>query len=456
MFSQFNYRSLCMNVAFRRFCVVCSLLFFLTPFLQAQKSSKKKPSPEQPAATATAAPAPQEAKKDEDDPLFKGLSWRLVGPYRGGRTLAVTGVVGEPNTYYFGSVGGGVWKTTDSGISWTPMSDKEKLASIGAIAVAESDPNVVYVGTGEACIRNNILQGNGMFKSTDAGKNWHFIGLEDTRHIGRLAVDPKNPDIVFVAALGHAYGRNLERGVFRSTDGGKTWQKVLYKDDQTGAIDVVFDPSNSNILYAALWQAYRTPYSMVSGGAGSGLYRSTDGGSTWTQIKGSGFPTGVLGRIGVAVSAEPNRIYALVEADKGGLYRSDDGGEHWRLVNEDRRFRQRAWYYTHLFADPQNPDVVYILNTGSYRSIDAGKTCMQLRTQHGDNHGFWIEPDNPKRLMNGNDGDATISADGGANWSGIMNQPTAKFYHVIVDSRFPYWLYGAQQDNTTVAIASAS
>jgi len=445
-----------MNVAFRRFCVVCSLLTFLTPFLSAQKSSKKKASPGPATAAARPATAGQEARKEEEDPLFKALAWRLVGPYRGGRTLAVTGVVGEPNTYYFGSVGGGVWKTTDGGISWTPMSDKEKLASIGAIAVGESDPNVVYVGTGEACIRNNILQGNGMFKSTDAGKSWHFIGLGDTRHIGRLAVNPKNPDIVFVAALGHAYGRNPERGIFRSTDGGKSWQKVLYKDDQTGAIDVVFDPSNSNILYAALWQAYRTPYSMVSGGPGSGLYRSTDGGSTWTQIQGNGFAPGVLGRIGVAVSAEPNRIYALVEADKGGLYRSDDGGEHWRLINEDRRFRQRAWYYTHLFADPKNPDVVYILNTGTYRSIDGGSTFTQLSTPHGDNHGLWIDPTNPKRLINSNDGGADISIDGGLHWTSQDNQPTAQFYHVIVDRQFPYHIYGSQQDNTSVDIASAT
>jgi photosystem II stability/assembly factor-like uncharacterized protein len=447
-----------MSIALRRLCVISSLLFLLSPFVSAQRSSKRKNQPEQAnaAASESAAETHDQAKKEEEDPQFKGLTWRQVGPFRGGRVLAVTGVVGEPDTYYFGGVGGGVWKTTDGGINWMPMSDKEKFSSVGAIAVAQSDPNVVYVGTGEACIRNNILQGNGVFKSTDAGKTWHFIGLEDTRHIGRLAVNPKNPDIVFIAALGHAYGRNTERGVFRSTDGGKTWQKVLYKDDQTGAIDVVFDPSNSNVLYAALWQAYRTPYSMVSGGPGSGLYRSADGGTTWTQIKGNGFPTGVLGRIGVAVSAEPNRVYALIEADKGGLYRSDDGGEHWRLVNDDHRFRQRAWYYTHVFADPKNPDVVYILNTGSYRSIDGGKTFTQLSTPHGDNHGLWIDPTNPKRLINSNDGGADISPDGGLHWTSQDNQPTAQFYHVIVDNQFPYHIYGAQQDNTSVGIAGAT
>lgn len=449
-----------MSVAFRR-VLATSCIFLFTSFSFAQKyskNSKKKAATEEPVAAANQSAAPEQAKKEEkeEDPLFKGLTWRLVGPFRGGRVLAVTGAVGEPNTYYFGGVGGGVWKTTDGGITWTPMSDKEKFSSVGAIAVAESDPNVVYVGTGEACIRNNILQGNGMYKSTDAGKTWHFIGLEDTRHVGRLAVHPKNPDIVFVAALGHAYGRNTERGVFRSTDGGKTWQKVLYKDDQTGAIDVVFDPSNPSILYAALWQAYRTPYSMVSGGPGSGLYRSADGGTTWTQVKGNGFPTGALGRIGVAVSSEPNRIYALIEADKGGLYRSDDGGEHWRLVNDDHRFRQRAWYYTHVFADPKNPDVVYILNTGSYRSIDGGKTFTQLSTPHGDNHGLWIDPTNPKRLINSNDGGADISTDGGLHWTSQDNQPTAQFYHVIVDDQFPYHIYGSQQDNTSVGIASAT
>jgi len=455
---RFNFHcgAMLMSLAIRRLCVIFFLLVLSTSFLAAQKSSKKKNTPAQSEASSASNTPTQTEAKAEEDPLFKGLTWRLVGPFRGGRVLAVSGVVGEPNTYYFGGVGGGVWKTTDGGLNWTPMSDKEKFSSVGAIAVAESDPNVVYVGTGEACIRNNILQGNGMYKSTDAGKTWHAIGLEDTRHIGRLAVHPKNPDIVFVAALGHAYGRNAERGVFRSNDGGKTWQKVLYQDDQTGAIDVVFDPGNPSILYAALWEAYRTPYSMVSGGPGSGLYRSADGGTSWRQVKGNGFPTGVLGRIGVAVAAEPNRVYALIENEKGGLYRSDDGGEHWRLINDDHRFRQRAWYYTHVFADPKNPDVVYILNTGTYRSIDGGRTFTQLSTPHGDNHGLWIDPANPKRLINSNDGGADISTDGGLHWTSQDNQPTAQFYHVIVDNQFPYRIYGSQQDNTSVGIASAT
>src|SRR5256885_310571 len=438
----FSAGAMLMSPFLRGCCVIWCLIVLSTSFVTAQASSKKKSRAKQPSAAAvsdTSANAP--TNKSDEDPRFKGLTWRLVGPFRGGRVLAVSGVVGEPNTYYFGGVGGGVWKTTDGGLNWTPMSDKEKFASIGAIAVAQSDPNIVYVGTGEACIRNNILQGNGVYKSTDAGKTWHVVGLEDTRHIGRLAVHPKNPDIAFVAALGHSYGRNPDRGVFRTTDGGKNWQMVLYKDDQTGAIDVVFDPSNPSILYAALWQAYRTPYSMVSGGPGSGLYRSSDGGSTWPQIKGNGFPSGVIGRIGVAVSAEPNRIYALIENEKGGLYRSDDGGERWRLMNDDHRFRQRAWYYTHLFADPKNPDVVYILNTGSYRSIDGGKTFTQLSTPHGDNHGLWIDPTNPKRLINSNDGGADISIDGGLHWTPQDNQPPRQFHHLIVDNQFPVHIY---------------
>ncbi|HET9742356.1 MAG TPA: hypothetical protein VFQ00_06390 [Terriglobales bacterium] len=450
-----------MSIALRRcFVVVCVLL--MSTVLFAQRSSKKKPKNASEGSNATAAAANQNAEPapaatmPEEDPAFKGMVWRQVGPFRGGRALAVSGVVGEPNTYYFGSVGGGVWKTTDGGINWVPMSDKANFSSVGAIEVAPSDPNTIYVGTGEACIRNNILQGNGVWKSTDAGKTWQYMGLEETRHIGRVAVNPTNPDIVFIAALGHAYGRNPERGIYRSTDGGKSWTKVLYKDDQTGAIDVVLDPSNSSIVYAALWQTYRTPYSAVSGGPGSGIYKSTDGGTTWKQLTGNGLPSGVLGRIGLGASPGSNRVYALIEAKQGGLYRSDDAGEHWHLMNNDDRFRQRAWYYTHVFADPQNPDVVYILNTGSYRSIDGGKTFTALATPHGDNHGLWIDPTNPKRLINSNDGGADISIDGGLHWTSQDNQPTAQFYHVIVDNQFPYHIYGAQQDNTTVGIASAT
>jgi photosystem II stability/assembly factor-like uncharacterized protein len=410
--------------------------------------------------TATAAATAGEEKEEgEDKNPWKGLQYRLVGPFRGGRVVAVAGVVGQDNVYYFGATAGGVWKTTDGGLNWKPIFDKTKDASpaVGAIAVSESDPNVIYVGTGEACIRGNIVGGNGVYKSIDAGKTWKFAGLADTHAIGRLAVNPKNPDIAFVAALGNPFGDNEERGIFRTQDGGKTWQKVLYKDAKSGGIDVVFDPSNSNILFAALWQARRTPWSLDSGGPGSGLYRSIDGGTTWKELKGHGLPEGILGRIGVTVSgANPNRVWAVVEAEKGGIYRSDDGGDTWHITTDDHRFRQRAWYYSHIFADPKSEDTVYILNTAAYRSNDGGKTFASIRAPHGDNHALWIDPTNPKRLINGNDGGATVSTDFGATWTSEYNQPTAQFYHVTTDDRFPYYIYGAQQDNTTVAIASAS
>ena len=426
------------------------------PKKPAEKEAEKKQESSQPAAGAATAVQKDE---DEDKGPWKALTYRLVGPFRGGRVLAVAGVVGQDDTYYFGGVAGGVWKTTDGGLNWRPIFDKQKDASpsVGAIAISESDPNVIYVGTGEACIRGNIVGGNGVYKSIDAGKTWKFAGLADTRAIGRLIVNPKNPDVAFVAALGHPFGDNEERGVFRTRDGGKTWEKVLYKDAKTGAIDITFDPNNSNILFAALWQARRTPWGMDSGGPGSGLYRSGDGGTTWKQIKGHGLPETVLGRIGVTVSgANPNRIWAVVEAEKGGIYRSDDGGENWQLLTDDHRFRQRAWYYSHIFADPKSADTVYILNTGVYRSNDGGKTFGVLRVPHGDNHGLWIDPTNPKRLINGNDGGATISTDGAQSWTSVYNQPTAQFYHVVTDNRFPYYIYGAQQDNSTVGIASAS
>jgi photosystem II stability/assembly factor-like uncharacterized protein len=411
-------------------------------------------------ATGAATPA-TEADQDEREAEgpWKGMQYRLVGPFRGGRVLAVSGVVGQDDVYYFGAVAGGVWKTTDGGLNWKPIFDKTKDASpsIGAIAVSESDPNVIYVGTGEACIRGNIVGGNGVWKSLDAGKTWRFVGLGDTHAVGRLAVNPKNPDVAFVAALGHPFADNEVRGIFRTRDGGKTWEKVLYKDAKTGGIDVVFDPSNSNIVFAALWQAKRAPWSLDSGGPGSGLYRSIDGGTTWKELKGHGLPEGILGRIGVTVSgANPNRVWAVIEAEKGGIYRSDDGGDSWHLMTDDHRFRQRAWYYSHIFADPKSAETVYILNTGVYRSNDGGKTFNAIRAPHGDNHGLWIDPTNPKRLINGNDGGATISTNGGESWTSLYNQPTAQFYHVTTDNRFPYYIYGAQQDNSTVAIANAS
>jgi photosystem II stability/assembly factor-like uncharacterized protein/DNA-binding FrmR family transcriptional regulator len=388
---------------------------------------------------------------------LKGMKWRLVGPFRGGRVLAVAGIPGDPTTYYFGAVAGGVWKTTDGGIRWIPIFDKEPVSSIGSIAVAPSDPNVIYVGTGEACIRGNISFGNGVYKSIDAGKTWTHLGLDDTRQIGRVIVDPHNADVVFVAALGHAYGSNAERGIFRSTDGGKHWDKVLYKDDKTGGIDITFDPENSHILYAALWQAVRSPWSLDSGGPGSGLYKSIDGGATWKQLTEHGLPKGVLGRIGVAAApGGSNRVYALMEAKEGGLFRSDDAGETWKKLDDDHRFTQRAWYFTHIFADPKNPDVVYILNTGMYRSTDAGATFAPIPAPHGDRHGLWIDPTNPERMIEGDDGGATITTDGGKGWTPENNQPTAQFYHIATDNQFLYHLYGAQQDNSTVSIASRS
>src|SRR5579871_80272 len=363
---------------------------------------KQAAKPEQPTSTA---------QYSED--LFKAMKWRQIGPFRGGRVLAVEGIPGEPNIYYFGSVGGGVWKTTDGGSNWTPLFDKQAVSSIGAIAVAPSDHNVVYVGTGEACIRGNISYGNGMYKSMDGGKTWAHIGLDDTRHIGAVIVDPHDASKVFVAALGHAFGPNAERGIFRTTDGGKTWEKVLYKDDKTGGIDIVFDPHNSNILFASLWEVQRGPYFLSSGGPGSGLYRSVDGGSNWKRLEGGGLPKGLLGRIGISVSGgDSNRVYALIEnADEGGLYRSEDGGETWTRVNDDDRYRQRAWYFSHVFADPVSPDTVYVLNTGLFRSIDGGKSFTLLPAPHGDHHGLWIDPRNPKRIINSNDGGVTITAD---------------------------------------------
>ena len=389
------------------------------------------------------------------DNLLKGMQWRQVGPFRGGRVLAVTGIPGDPYTYYFGGVGGGVWRTTDGGMNWSPLFDRESVSSIGAIAVSESNPSVLYVGTGESCIRGNISYGNGMYKTTDGGKTWTHIGLENTQHIAKVLINPRNPDIVYVAAFGHAYGPNPDRGVYRSTDGGKTWDNILYKDEKTGAIDLTFDPHNPNVLFAALYEAQRTPWSLSSGGAGSGLYRSVDGGNTWKHLEGKGLPSGILGRIGVSVSgADSNRVYALIEAKDNGLYRSDDGGDSWTKINDDQRLTQRAWYFTHIFADPKSVDTVYMLNTGMFRSTDGGKTLNLLPAPHGDHHGLWIDPTNPSRMINGNDGGATVSVDAGKSWSTQYNQPTAQFYHVSADTRPLYYIYGAQQDNSTVAIAS--
>ncbi|HET7184681.1 MAG TPA: hypothetical protein VFI82_08335, partial [Terriglobales bacterium] len=387
--------------------------------------------------------------------LFSGMKWRGIGPYRGGRVLAVTGVPGEANTFYFGGVAGGVWKTMDAGATWKPLTDKEPIASVGSIAVAESDHNTIYIGTGEACIRGNITYGDGVWKSVDGGRSWKHVGLQDSRQIGAVIVHPTNPNLVYAAALGHVYAPSAERGIYRTSDGGATWQKVLFVDDKTGGIDVVFDPQNPNTLFAAMWQVNRTPWSLNSGGPGSGLFRSNDGGNTWKRLEAHGLPEGPLGRIGVSVSgADGSRVYALMEAKEGGLFRSEDGGDTWARVNDDERYRQRAWYFSHIFADPKTVDTVYVLNTGLFRSVDGGKTFTLLPAPHGDHHGLWIDPTNPKSIINGNDGGATISVDGGATWSTQANQPTAQFYHVITDDQYPYYVYGAQQDNSSVGISS--
>ena len=397
-----------------------------------------------------------EAKKDNADPMFKGMEYRLIGPFRGGRSLTVAGIPGDPSTYYFGGVGGGIWKSTDGANTWSPIFDKEGTSAIGSLAVAPSDHNVIYAGTGETALRGNISHGDGVYKSVDAGKTWKNVGLRDSRAIGRVIIHPKNPDIAYVAALGHPYGPNTERGVFRTLDGGKTWEKVLYKDENTGAIDVAFDPNNPHILFAALWQVRRSPWGFESGGPGSGLYRSADGGATWKQIENNGLPKGPWGKIGIAIAPNSDRIYALIQASEGGLYRSDDGGEKWQLINGDRALIQRAWYYMHIFADPKSPDVLYILDVQFFKSTDGGHSFNKIHPPHGDNHALWIDPLNTERLISGDDGGATVSLNGGKSWTPELNQPTAQFYHVMTDNRFPYYVYGAQQDNTTIAIASRS
>ncbi|MBI3653755.1 MAG: glycosyl hydrolase [Acidobacteria bacterium] len=403
-------------------------------------------------------PQAQAQQSGYDANLTKGLKWRQIGPYRGGRSTAVAGVTSQPKVYYFGATGGGVWKTSDGGINWEPVSDGFfKTGSVGAIGVAESDPNVIYVGMGESPIRGNVSHGDGVYKSTDAGKSWKPVGLENTRQISRVRVHPKNPDIVYVAAQGHVWGPNEQRGVFKSTDGGQTWKKILYKSAKAGASDLILDPSNPNVLYAALWEVYRKPWTLESGGADSGIHKSTDGGETWSDLsKNQGLPKGIMGNIGITVSpVNTERLWAIVEAEDGGVFRSDNGGKTWAKVNESRNLRQRAWYYTRIYADPQEADTVYVLNTGFYKSIDGGRTYSTINDPHGDNHDLWIAPNDAKRMINSNDGGANVSFDGGKTWS-AQDQPTAQFYRVAVDQDFPYHIYGAQQDNSTVKIASRS
>ncbi len=390
------------------------------------------------------------------------LKWRSVGPYIGGRVVAIAGVPSQRDLFYMGGVDGGVWKSTNYGVSWSNITDHAlpgSSASIGAIAVAPSNPKVIYVGTGESDIRGDLVTGDGVFRSDDAGKHWRAVGLTDTHTISAIVVDPHNPDVVYASSMGHVFRSNPERGVFKSTDGGKTWSKILYVDDKTGAIDLVMDPSNPQVLYAAMWQAYRTPWALNDGGPGSGLYKSTDGGAHWSEIsRNSGFAPGLLGRIGVAVTASnPQVVYAIAQAKQGGVFRSDDGGGSWRRVNSNWSLRQRAFYYMSIYSDPTNSDVVYVPNVDAlWVSRDGGRNFSKLHTPHGDNHIVWVDPNDPKLLLEGNDGGATVSTDGGKTWSGDHNQPTGQFYHVAVDEQFPFHIYGAQQDEGSFEGPSAT
>jgi photosystem II stability/assembly factor-like uncharacterized protein len=405
-------------------------------------------------AALTVIPSTLSAQMDAS--LLAGLHWRSIGPNRGGRSQTAAGSASSPLEYYFGATGGGVWKTTDGGLTWRPVSDKQiKSSSVGALGIAPSNPDVVYAGMGETELRGNVIQGDGVYKTTDAGKTWTSMGLEKTAAIARIRVHPANPDVVFVAALGNPYGPNPERGIFRSKDGGKTWDRVLFRDDKTGAVDLAMDPKNPDVLYAGMWEVFRTPYSLSSGGPGSGLYKSTDGGTTWTDIsKNAGLPRPIWGKVGVSASgADSTRLYAIIEAKDGGIFMSDDAGASWKLINDDRRIRQRAFYYSRIYADPESKDTFYVLNTSTYRSTDAGKTLRALRDPHGDNHDLWIAPNDPKRMINTNDGGANVTTNGGETWT-AQTFPTAQLYNVFTTAHVPYHVCGAQQDNSTVCVPS--
>ncbi len=390
-----------------------------------------------------------------DEKLYDALEYRLIGPFRGGRSAAVTGVPEKPNLFYFGAAGGGVWKTENGGRTWENLSDGYFGGSIGAIEVAKSDPNVIYVGGGEKTVRGNVSSGYGIWKTEDAGKTWKKAGLEKSRHVARLVTHPDDYNTVYAAVLGNIYKPTEERGVYKSTDGGKNWKKVLFSNAQSGAVDLIMDPNNPRILYASTWNVQRTPYSLSSGGEGSALWKSTDSGESWNEIsKNKGFPVDTLGIIGITVSpANSDRVWAIVEnKEKGGVYRSDNGGTTWEHVNDDRSLRQRAWYYTRIYADPKDENIVYVLNVNYHKSTDGGKTFSSDKAPHGDHHDLWIAPQDPDRMIMGDDGGAQVTYDGGETWSTYHNQPTAQFYRVATDNAFPYRIYAAQQDNSTVRI----
>ncbi len=393
-----------------------------------------------------------------DSSLFNALKWRNIGPNRGGRSIACAGSSSRPLEYYFGAVGGGLWKTTDGGTTWKPVTDGQiTSSSVGAVAVSESNPDVVYIGMGETELRGNIMQGDGVYKSTDAGKTWQHMGLANTQAIARIRVDPHNPDLVYVAALGHPYGKNQDRGVFRSSDGGKTWKKVLYRDDHSGAVDLILDPHNSKTIYAALWDVYRTPWLLNDGGPGSGLFKSTDGGDNWAEItRNAGLPKGIVGKIGIAVSgADSNRLYAMVEATDGGLFLSNDAGTTWTLISQDRRALQRAFYFSRIYADPKDKDTIYIMNVAFLKSTNAGKSFTVIRSPHSDHHDLWIDPANNQRMINSNDGGGTVSVNAGATWT-AEDFPTAQIYHVAITKDIPYQVCGAQQDSSTICVQSTA
>jgi len=392
---------------------------------------------------------------DKHENEFGALEYRLIGPFRGGRSAAVTGVPNKPNLYYFGATGGGVWKTQDGGNKWENISDGFFGGSIGSVSVAKSDPNVIYVGGGEKTVRGNVSSGYGVWKSLDAGKTWNFSGLKNSRHIPRITIDPNNHDIVYAGVLGNIYKSSDERGLYKSVDGGKNWKKILYSNEDSGIVDLIIDPTNSRVIYASTWNVRRTPYSLSSGGKGSALWKSEDSGDTWKEISlNKGFPDSTLGIIGVTVSPVNNeKVWAIVEnKDKGGLYLSNDGGESWELINNERKLRQRAWYYTRVYADTQDENLVYVLNVRYHKSTDSGKSFKTYNAPHGDHHDLWISPENPERMIIGDDGGAQVSYDRGESWSTYMNQPTSQFYRVTTDNSFPYRIYAAQQDNSTIRI----